>query len=70
MPGRRDRFEALVDSAIEALPETVTYPLLITADNLGIEPSDFVFYIIIVFGIGSALIMAYLEWRKDPDETV
>lgn len=44
MPGGSERFQIVVQSALDELPETVTYPLLVIADSIGVTVPELILY--------------------------
>ena len=64
MPGGSKRFEIVVQSALDELPESVTYPVLVIADQIGITAPELILYCFVVLVLIAVIFVPNLQTKK------
>ena len=64
MPGGSERFEIVVQSALDELPESVTYPVLVIADQIGITAPELILYCFVVLVLIAVIFVPNLQTKK------
>lgn len=64
MPGRSERFEIFVQTTLDELPQSVTHPLLIVADHIGITVPELILYGFALLGLAAAIFVPSHQSKK------
>lgn len=64
MPGGSERFKIVAQSALDELPESVTKPLLVIADILGITVPELILYCFVALILMALIFVPNLQTKK------